>query len=95
MADCELARAADLSSLSPSEQVRNIDLLFEASPALHSIAVPIIESTSCTSYDQLINHIQNALYEIAAQSSDDQDDILKQALGSRMSIDVPFLYTTS
>lgn len=82
MAGGELARAIDLPSLSRSEQVKNIDLLFEASPALHAIAVPIIQGTACSTYDQLVNNIQTALYEMASESSDDQDDFLKQVLGS-------------
>lgn len=52
-----------------------LDLLFEPSPPLHKLTLPVLRSTTFPTYDTLIVAVQAQLAALA--TSDSQDDIVK------------------
>ncbi|KAF2659674.1 hypothetical protein K491DRAFT_590616 [Lophiostoma macrostomum CBS 122681] len=64
-----------LSHLPDSELSTVLDLLFEPSPPLHSLSLPILRSTTFPSYSTLIFAVNTQLTALAA--SDSPDDVAK------------------
>ncbi|PHH71966.1 hypothetical protein CDD80_4882 [Ophiocordyceps camponoti-rufipedis] len=63
----ELPAISDLSSCPEAEQKAAMDLLFEPSAAMHEILVPIVQSTTYASYNDLITACQQHLTCLATQ----------------------------
>ncbi|KAF4591383.1 Oxo-4-hydroxy-4-carboxy-5-ureidoimidazoline decarboxylase [Ophiocordyceps camponoti-floridani] len=63
----ELPAIKILSSCPEPEQKAALDLLFEPSAAMHEMLVPIVQSTTHTSYDDLITACQQHLTSLATQ----------------------------
>ncbi|KAF2273154.1 uncharacterized protein EI97DRAFT_436395 [Westerdykella ornata] len=58
-----------------------LDLLFEPSPPLHTLVLPLLRSTPYPNYDALISAIRSKLLALASSSSKDGDvDLLSQIL---------------
>jgi 2-oxo-4-hydroxy-4-carboxy--5-ureidoimidazoline (OHCU) decarboxylase len=64
-----------LSHQPDSELTTVLDLLFEPSPPLHSLSLPILRSTTFPSYSTLIFAVNTQLTALAA--SDSPDDVAK------------------
>jgi 2-oxo-4-hydroxy-4-carboxy--5-ureidoimidazoline (OHCU) decarboxylase len=65
-----------LPTLSAAEMEQLLDLLFEPSPALHSLCLPILHGVTFASYDAIISHINNLLKDLANRDKNTLDEIL-------------------
>lgn len=65
----KLPSIAELPSLPQAAQTRALDLLFEPSPAIHSILGPVIRTASYASYVELIEKCRLTFLSIAATST--------------------------
>lgn len=65
----------NLSHLSDFELTTVLDLLFEPSPPLHSLTLPILRSTTFPDYGILISTVNTQLTALA--ESDSPDDVAK------------------
>lgn len=71
-----------LSHLPDDELAKVLDLLFEPSPPLHALSLPVLKSTTFPTYDTLIVAV-NAQLSALAQSDDPKDvDKLSEILCS-------------
>jgi 2-oxo-4-hydroxy-4-carboxy--5-ureidoimidazoline (OHCU) decarboxylase len=68
----KLPPASSLPTLPPQTRATILDLLFEPSPALHEIFVPLTADSTFSSYDDLISAISSNLNTLAL-SQDPQD----------------------
>lgn len=64
-----------LSHLPDSDLARVLDLLFEPSPPLHALSLPVLRSTIFPTYDTLILAVNSQLEALA--SSDEPRDVAK------------------
>ena len=64
-----LPSISDLPALSSADQTKVLDLLFEPSPPLHSLTIPLLQSSSFTSYTSLANQIRSHLHSLLSSSS--------------------------
>ncbi|TLD05894.1 uncharacterized protein PgNI_08073 [Pyricularia grisea] len=62
----ELPAIASLPSLDDASLIGTLDLLFEASPDLHALAVPVARSMTFASYADLIEAIRATLLSVQA-----------------------------
>ena len=61
-----LPPASTLPSLPPSTQTQVLDLLFEPSPPLHTLALPLLQSQTFPSYTALISALHSQLLTLAS-----------------------------
>ncbi|KXX82477.1 putative allantoinase 1 [Madurella mycetomatis] len=75
---------SSLPTLSDTTLRATLDLLFEPSPELHTLALPTIRTLSFTSYDDLIATLRDQLLEIAAavEGNEEGKQKLHSVLGS-------------
>lgn len=71
-----------LSHLPDSELTTVLDLLFEPSPPLHKLSLPVLRSTTFPSYDTLIIAINAQLTALAASDSPEDVSRLSEILCS-------------
>lgn len=71
-----------LSHLSDSELCTVLDLLFEPSPPLHTLSLPVLRSTTFPSYDALIAAVSAQLTALATSSSEKDIKKLSEILCS-------------
>ncbi|KAF1965643.1 hypothetical protein BU23DRAFT_574690 [Bimuria novae-zelandiae CBS 107.79] len=77
-----LPAVTTLSHLPDEKLITVLDLLFEPSPPLHALSLPILRSTTFPTYDTLIDAV-NAQLSALAQSDDPKDvDKLSEILCS-------------
>lgn len=77
-----LPPASTLPSLPPSDQTTVLDLLFEPSPPLHALLLPIISSTPFSDYAALIAAVKSQLSALASSSSEADIQRLSEILCS-------------
>ncbi|KAE9980564.1 hypothetical protein Vi05172_g6565 [Venturia inaequalis] len=77
-----LPPATELPSLSNPDRAKILDLLFEPSPALHSIFLPLTASQSFSTYDHLIAAIGENLLSLADSSKTEHLKELDNVLSS-------------
>lgn len=79
-----LPAISSLPTLSDTALRATLDLLFEPSPELHTLALPTIRTLSFASYDDLIATLRDQLLEIAAavESNEEGKQRLHRVLGS-------------
>ncbi|EGS17885.1 uncharacterized protein CTHT_0072430 [Thermochaetoides thermophila DSM 1495] len=66
----------EISSLSPlpdDQLLSTLDLLFEPSPSLHSLALPILRSSQFSSYAELITSVGEQLRSLSSKAFPSQD----------------------
>ncbi|KAL2752373.1 hypothetical protein ACRALDRAFT_2044197 [Sodiomyces alcalophilus JCM 7366] len=73
---------ATLPSLPTSDQTAVLNLLFEPSPALETVALPVVASTSFESYDALIDNVHRLLSDLAYDPTPKNRTTLHNVLGS-------------
>jgi 2-oxo-4-hydroxy-4-carboxy--5-ureidoimidazoline (OHCU) decarboxylase len=71
-----------LSHLPDASLTAVLDLLFEPSPALHALTLPVLRSTSFPDYDTLIVAVNAQLLALAASDQPDHVETLNHILGS-------------
>lgn len=76
-----LPPAPTLPSLPPSQRTSILDLLFEPSPDLHALALPLLDAPF-ESYDALAAAVGARLTELAASPAPDDRRALEGILGS-------------
>ncbi|SPO03105.1 uncharacterized protein DNG_05787 [Cephalotrichum gorgonifer] len=64
-----LPNISALPTLSSPEQTRALDLLFEPSPVIHELLLPLLE-TPFPSYDALVDRAHEAFLSLVSSSSD-------------------------
>lgn len=77
-----LPSVTSLSTLPPPTQAATLDLLFEPSPALHSLTLPILQSASFSSYSSLISSVHDLLITLSNSASPDDIQTLDSILSS-------------
>jgi 2-oxo-4-hydroxy-4-carboxy--5-ureidoimidazoline (OHCU) decarboxylase len=77
-----LPPATTLNHLPTDHLTRLLDLLFEPSPPLHALALPLLTSTSFPTYPALIAAIHAQLSTLAASDNPDHLDTLSTILCS-------------
>ncbi|KAK4154939.1 Oxo-4-hydroxy-4-carboxy-5-ureidoimidazoline decarboxylase [Chaetomidium leptoderma] len=68
-----LPAIASLPTLSDTALTSTLDLLFEPSADLHTLALPTIRTLSFASYDDLVTTLRTQLLDIASAVADDAD----------------------
>jgi 2-oxo-4-hydroxy-4-carboxy--5-ureidoimidazoline (OHCU) decarboxylase len=73
---------AQVSHLPDAELTTILDLLFEPSPPLHQLSLPILRSTTFPSYDVLVSAVNTQLVDLAASDSPNDIEKLSEILCS-------------
>ncbi|ROT38112.1 hypothetical protein SODALDRAFT_296643 [Sodiomyces alkalinus F11] len=84
-----LPNIATLRSLPTNDQTASLDLLFEPSPALHTLVLPLLASTTFESYMDLIDNIHDLLTDLASDSTPKNRTALHNILGSHPRLGAP------
>ncbi|EKV10659.1 WD repeat protein [Penicillium digitatum Pd1] len=71
-----------IPSLSHETQLRVLDTLFEPSPELHRLMIPVLASQTFSSYSSLIDAVGGHMSTLAASNSPTDRDVLLGILGS-------------
>jgi 2-oxo-4-hydroxy-4-carboxy--5-ureidoimidazoline (OHCU) decarboxylase len=71
-----------LSRLPDSDLTAVLDLLFEPSPPLHSLSLPLLKETSFPSYDALVDAVYTQLTSLAGSDASEDVDKLSEILCS-------------
>lgn len=82
MASQQLPEVSSISNLATTERAHILDLLFEPSTPLHTLAVPILQSQTFDSYDALISTVGVHLTELAESASTSDTEWLEGILSS-------------
>ncbi|MCJ1474884.1 hypothetical protein MMC13_003544 [Lambiella insularis] len=77
-----LPPVSSLSTLPTSERGAVLDLLFEASTQLHTLAVGILQKETFSSYDDLIASVGVLLTDLAESTSTSDKEWLENILGA-------------
>lgn len=77
-----LPALASLPTLSDTEQTEVLDLLFEPSPSIHATLIPVIRTTTYSSYPELIDAAHIKLQSLVSSSTTNDNPILLSVLGS-------------
>jgi 2-oxo-4-hydroxy-4-carboxy--5-ureidoimidazoline (OHCU) decarboxylase len=80
-ADQHLPAITAVPTLPPTDQTRVLDLLFEPSPAIHDLLLPVIKQPF-HSYDDLIDEARRAFLSLQAPGSAGTDARLRAIVGS-------------
>jgi WD repeat-containing protein 44 len=73
---------SSFSSLSTEKKLQILDTLFEPSPDLHKLMVPVITHQSFSSYDSLIDAVRGRMQALSAPNSPEDKQVLYGILGS-------------
>ncbi|KAK0736435.1 Oxo-4-hydroxy-4-carboxy-5-ureidoimidazoline decarboxylase [Apiosordaria backusii] len=86
-----LPAISSLSTLPDTAITSTLDLLFEPTSELHSLALPTIRTCSFGSYDELIDTLRGQLLTIASEVQDNSEGKKKlyQVLGSHPRLGAP------
>jgi len=78
----KLPPASDLPNLPQSTRATVLDLLFEPSPALHNIFLPLTETSTFSTYDELVSAIGSNLLSLAESQNAEDLKALEDVLSS-------------
>ncbi|KAK4898444.1 hypothetical protein LTR27_004041 [Elasticomyces elasticus] len=78
----KLISIADVPAATTEERARVLDLLFEPSTQLHTLAVPLLHEKTFSSYNDLISAVGVQLTDLAESSSTSDTQWLESILGS-------------
>ncbi|KAK3636714.1 hypothetical protein LTR56_014015 [Elasticomyces elasticus] len=78
----KLIPIADVPAATTEERARILDLLFEPSTQLHTLAVPLLHEKTFSSYNDLISAVGVQLTDLAESSSTSDTQWLESILGS-------------
>jgi len=78
----DLPALASLPSLPQETQLRVLDTLFEPSPELHQLMLPVLANQSFSSYASLIDAVGGRMSALSADNSPTDRNVLFGILGS-------------
>ncbi|KAJ5101812.1 hypothetical protein NUU61_004034 [Penicillium alfredii] len=78
----DLPPPSTLPSLSQDAQLRVLDTLFEPSPELHRLMIPVLANQSFSSYTSLVDAVGGRMSALCAANSPTDRDVLVGILGS-------------
>jgi 2-oxo-4-hydroxy-4-carboxy--5-ureidoimidazoline (OHCU) decarboxylase len=78
----DLPTLSSLPSQSPETQLRVLDTLFEPSPEIHQLMLPLLANQTFNSYNSLIDAVGARFFTLAAQKSPADRKVLFGILGS-------------
>ncbi|KAJ5160024.1 Oxo-4-hydroxy-4-carboxy-5-ureidoimidazoline decarboxylase [Penicillium canariense] len=78
----DLPALSSLPSQSQETQLRVLDTLFEPSPELHRLMIPVLANQTFASYDSLIDAVWGRMSALSAPNSPTDRDVLFGILGS-------------
>jgi 2-oxo-4-hydroxy-4-carboxy--5-ureidoimidazoline (OHCU) decarboxylase len=73
---------SSFSSLNTDRKIQILDTLFEPSPELHKLMVPVITHQSFSSYDSLVDAVHGRMQALSAPDSPEDKQVLYGILGS-------------
>ncbi|PKS13366.1 hypothetical protein jhhlp_000137 [Lomentospora prolificans] len=76
VAPARLPSIASLPRLSPAVQTEILDLLFEPSPVIHQLLLPLLQKREFASYDDFITNA-HAVFSALRSTSEDPDALAK------------------
>jgi 2-oxo-4-hydroxy-4-carboxy--5-ureidoimidazoline (OHCU) decarboxylase len=82
MAPPNLPPITSILSLTSEERAQILDLLFEPSPQLHTLSVPLLKEKTFSSYNDLISAVGIQLTELSESASTSDTEWLESILGS-------------
>ena len=78
----DLPALSELPSLSQEAQLRVLDTLFEPSPELHTLMLPVLAHQTFSSYNSLIDAVGGRMSALSAANSPTDRNVLFGILGS-------------
>lgn len=82
MAAITLPEVQDLPSCSQEAQIQTLDSLFEPSPAIHHLLLPLLNGTKHSSYESLIDACHAKLQTLTSSPAAEPDPALLSVVGS-------------